>query len=434
MAKKYDWPVLQIALDDMLLSRSLEMAREAVDGGVDWIEAGTPLLKSEGMEAVRALRREFPDHVIVADMKTMDTGGYEVEMAAKAGADIVCVLGVADDDTISEAVRSALNYGCDVLVDMLGVADVLARSKKVEELGASYVGIHVGIDQQMQGRNPVDMVEGVSCELSIPVSAAGGINSSSAPLVVKAGASIVVVGGALTKAEDISQSARTLKNAMETGVPISGIGEKHGSDNLRNVLLQVSTCNLSDAMHRMGAMENIVPVYEGIEKMVGRAVTVETLDGDWAKPVEAIDNAGPENVIVVSALPGRKAVWGELATNSCLERGVQGVVVDGAVRDVESIAGLGLPVFSSRVCPNAGDPKGCGSIGGVVECGGQRVRPGDWVVGDSSGVVVIPQERAVEIANRALDILEKENRIRKEIGQGRTLSSVLELLKWEKIG
>ena len=90
-------PTLQLVLDHENLSRALKVAREALPGGVDWLEAGTPLIKSEGLDAVRTLRREFPSATIVADMKVMDAGRLETECAAKAGANIVHVLGPASD-------------------------------------------------------------------------------------------------------------------------------------------------------------------------------------------------------------------------------------------------------------------------------------------------------------------------------------------------
>ena len=94
-------PILQVALDVVNLHRALQIAEEAVDGGADWLEIGTPLIKSEGMNAIRELKKKFPHHTIVADMKTLDVGGFEVEMASKAGANIVCVMGMADDPTIT---------------------------------------------------------------------------------------------------------------------------------------------------------------------------------------------------------------------------------------------------------------------------------------------------------------------------------------------
>ena len=94
-----DKPILQVALDLLELKRAVEIAREAVEGEVDWIEIGTPLIKSEGMDAIRTIKREFKDHKIVADMKTIDTGALEVEMAAKSGADIVIILALSDNST-----------------------------------------------------------------------------------------------------------------------------------------------------------------------------------------------------------------------------------------------------------------------------------------------------------------------------------------------
>ncbi|MDG6221487.1 MAG: orotidine 5'-phosphate decarboxylase [Candidatus Thermoplasmatota archaeon] len=429
------WPVLQIALDEMNLSRALEMARGAVDGGVDWLEAGTPLIKSEGMSALRELKKSFPGMVLVADMKTMDAGGYEVEMAAKSGADVVCVLGAADDDTILEAVRSAGNYGCKIMVDLIGVGEPAKRALEVEKLGVDYVCVHVGIDQQMRGMDPLGLVGAVSSSVSIPVGAAGGITTANAPAVAKAGADIIIVGGGITRAEDVGAATRDIKESLRSGKAGSGERRRYRLEEIREALMAVSTCNISDAMHRRGAMDGMAPVFTSVPKMVGRAFTVQTMDGDWAKPVEAIDLAEPGDVLVIDAKPGNRAVWGELATNSCKVRGLAGVVVDGAVRDVEKISELGVPVFSSSVRPNAGDPKGHGDTGGTIECGGKTVRPGDWIVGDSSGVVVIPREEALDLANRALDVKKKEGRIRAEITGGKkTLSQVAELLKWEKIG
>src|SRR5207237_3464820 len=105
-------PVLQVALDHMHLKRALLAAAEAVEGGADWLEAGTPLIKSEGMEVVRQLKKTFPGTSIGADARTMGTGAFEVEIAAKAGADVVTVMGVTDDATILEAVKAARPFRC----------------------------------------------------------------------------------------------------------------------------------------------------------------------------------------------------------------------------------------------------------------------------------------------------------------------------------
>ncbi len=152
-------PVLQVALDLLDLSRALPIAREAVDGGADWIEAGTPLIKSEGMESVRRLRSAFPGHDIVADMKVADTGALEVEMAAKAGASVVCILGDADDSVIREAVQTASVFGVRLMADLINSNDPLRRARELEALGVHIINAHVGIDQQMIGKSSLDSLQ-----------------------------------------------------------------------------------------------------------------------------------------------------------------------------------------------------------------------------------------------------------------------------------
>lgn len=428
-------PHLQVALDLMQLNRAIPIAREAVEGGADWIEAGTPLIKSEGAEAVRALRREFPSMKIIADTKTMDTGSFEVEIMAKAGADVVTVLGLADDATIEEAVMAGRKYGAEVMVDLINVPDRVARAKRVEELGVAYVCMHMGIDTQMRGEEPpIEVLRRIVSELSIPVAVAGGITAENAGEYVEAGASDVIVGGAIVKTDDIVAATRNIRAAMSGAKVDTNLARKYGEDDLFEAFSRVSTCNISDAFHKQGVMIGIVPQsLAHRQKMVGRALTVQTANGDWAKPVEAIDRAKEGDVIVIDVGGAPVAVWGELAAHSAMVMGVRGVVIDGAVRDIDDIRDLGFPAFSRTIAPCAGEPKGYGGIGIEVTVGGQRVRTGDWIVGDESGVIVIPKEMAVEVANRSLDVHERENRTREEIERGSTLSKVNELAKWEPV-
>ena len=431
---KRQWPVLQVALDFLELERALKVAAEAAAGGADWIEAGTPLIKSAGLDAVRALRRGFPDRVIVADMKTMDAGRIEVEAAAKSGASVVGVLSRASDATISESVQAARNYGTTIVVDLINETDAVERAKQVEALGADYVDVHSPIDVQMRGADPFDELRRVAEAVSIPVGVAGGIHSENAAQAVAAGASIVIVGGAITKSADAKAAAETIKRAMQTGASIpTELYKRAGADEIRRVLEAVSAANLSDALHRGGVLDGIVPITPGVH-MVGPAVTVRSAPGDWAKPVEAIDHARPGDVIVIDAGGVGPAVWGELATHSALNQKVAGVVIDGAIRDTPEIRRLGFAAFSRLAMPNAGEPRGFGEIGVAVKIAGVTVKPGDWILGDDDGVVVVAREQAAEYANRAMDVLERENRIREEIQRGGTLASVVELLRWEKIG
>jgi 3-hexulose-6-phosphate synthase/6-phospho-3-hexuloisomerase len=425
-------PLLQLALDFVDLKRAVKSAEAAVAGGADWLEAGTPLIKSEGLEAVRELRRRFPRATIVADMKIMDAGRVEVEAAAKAGANVVDALGAASDATIRECVEAGRNYGARIVVDLIGVKDPVSRAREVEGLGVHYITVHCSIDEQMEGKDPFEILRAVVKSVSVPVGVAGGINSETAALAIDAGASIVIVGGAITKAVDPEKAALAIKRGMEQRVSLpTTLFKREAGKEIQKILELVSAANLSDALHRGGVMKGLRPLFSEI-RLVGRAVTVRTYPGDWAKPVEAIDIAEEGDVVVIDAGGVGPAIWGELATHSALQRKLGGVVIDGAVRDTCDICRLRFPAFARLIMPNAGEPKGLGEIGIPVTVGNQRVHTGDWILGDDDGLVALPQAMATEYANRAMDVLEKENRIREEIKGGSTLSEVTELLKWEK--
>jgi 3-hexulose-6-phosphate synthase/6-phospho-3-hexuloisomerase len=430
----FEKPVLQVALDVLEVDRAIQIAREAIEGGADWLEAGTPLIKSEGMDAIRRLREAFPDRKIVADMKTIDTGALEVEMAAKSGASIVAILGASCDAALSDALRAARKYGVELMVDLISLRNPVERAREVEQMGMDYISVHVGIDMQMVGVDPIEVLQQISKEVSIPIAVAGGLNAESAAAAVKMGAEIVIVGGNIIRSAKVIESARRIREAID----VAAAGElkreykrKSMEEEIIELLWQVSTPNISDAMHRKGVMRDIKPVVGGV-KMVGRAVTVQTFEGDWAKPVEAIDVAKKGDVIVIYNASPYVAPWGELATHSCKNKGIAGVVIDGAVRDIEDIRAMKFPVFASAVVPNAGEPKGFGEINAEIKCGSQTVKPGDYIVGDDNGVVVIPKERAYEIARRAMEVKKNEDRVREEIKRGKTLSQVVELYKWEK--
>jgi 3-hexulose-6-phosphate synthase/6-phospho-3-hexuloisomerase len=426
--------LLQVALDLTILDRATQIAKEAVAGGADWIEVGTPLIKSEGMNAVRTIKKMFPKNMVVADMKTMDVGNAEAEIAAKSGADIVVILGVADDSTIAEGVKAAQKYGSKIMVDLMNVENLEEKIKSVEKLGAEYLCIHVGVDQQMIGMSPVEKLKKIYAITRLPIAVAGGLNSETAPEMIKNGASIIIVGGGIIKAPDVEAETRKIKKSIESLTPIeTNLYKKYSKDQIKEALMKVSSSNISDAMHRKGAIGQFISLCPG-SKIVGSVLTVKTMDGDWAKPVEAIDRANEGEILFIDVDNGPTAVWGELATWSAHTRKLAGVIVYGAVRDVDAIKELHYPIFAKKLVPNAGEPKGFGEIGIELNIEGKNIKTGDWIMADESGIVVIPKEELIEITNRAVDVFERENRIREEIQRGSTLSAVQKLEEWEKVG
>jgi 3-hexulose-6-phosphate synthase len=198
--------IIQISLDFTNITEALEVARKAVRAGVDWLEAGTPLILAEGLNAVRALRQEFP-HPIVADLKTMDGGYLEAEMMAKAGATHVVVMARAHAATVKAVVQAGRDYGVKVMADDLACDDKPAAVRRLEELGADFIVHHIGFDERRDadvirsrgGRapSPLDELEAVVAAVHIPVQAVGGLSMAQTGELAKYGVHHLVLGAPL---------------------------------------------------------------------------------------------------------------------------------------------------------------------------------------------------------------------------------------------
>lgn len=207
-------PIVQISLDLTSIDEALETAALAVRAGVDWLEAGTPLILAEGLHGVRALRAAFPEHPIVADLKTMDGGYLEAEMMAKAGATQVVVMAQAHTETIQCVVRAGADFGIEVMGDNLGFPDMVQGARLLEDLGCDYVVHHVGYDERRgiaaageRMPSPLDQLGEVVEAVSIPVQAVGGLSLEQAIQCPQYGAPLVVLGAPLTIDADAFKTA-----------------------------------------------------------------------------------------------------------------------------------------------------------------------------------------------------------------------------------
>ncbi|HWL10925.1 MAG TPA: orotidine 5'-phosphate decarboxylase / HUMPS family protein [Planctomicrobium sp.] len=207
-------PVVQISLDLTNIDEALETAAMAIRAGVDWLEAGTPLILAEGLHGVRALRNAFPGVPIVADLKTMDGGYLEAQMMAEAGATHVVVMARAHEETIHCVIKAGRDYGVQVMGDNLACPDMVAGAKWLEQLGCDFIIHHIGYDERRGivakgGRqpSPMDQLRDVVQAVSIPVQAVGGLTLEQAIATPSYGAPLVVLGAPLTVDADAFRTA-----------------------------------------------------------------------------------------------------------------------------------------------------------------------------------------------------------------------------------
>ncbi|MBM3964872.1 MAG: D-arabino 3-hexulose 6-phosphate aldehyde lyase [Planctomycetes bacterium] len=195
---------VQISLDLTNLDGALATAEQAMKVGVDWLEAGTPLILAEGLRAIRGLRERFLNTPLIADLKTMDGGYLEAEMMAKAGATHVVVMARAHEETIKCVVKAGRDYGIGVMGDNLGYISMVDGAKRLEDLGCGYIIHHIGYDERRgiaaagkRPPNPLDELRQIVDAVSVPVQAVGGLSLEQAISTPSYGAPLVVIGAPL---------------------------------------------------------------------------------------------------------------------------------------------------------------------------------------------------------------------------------------------
>jgi len=206
---------LQLALDLVDIPGAIELVKE-VQEYVDVVEIGTPVIINEGLRAVKEVKAAFPNMTVLADLKIMDAAGYEVSQAAAAGADIITILGAAEDESIRGAVEEAKKHGKQILADMIAVKDIATRAKELDEFGVDYICVHTGYDLQAVGKNSFeDLATIKSVVKNAKTAIAGGIKLETLPEVIKEKPELVIVGGGITSKEDKKAAAVEMKELIQ---------------------------------------------------------------------------------------------------------------------------------------------------------------------------------------------------------------------------
>ncbi|QHT59747.1 3-hexulose-6-phosphate synthase [Paenibacillus lycopersici] len=208
---------LQLALDLVDIHGAKQVVKE-VAPYIDIVEIGTPVVINEGLHAVKAIKDEFPSLKVLADLKIMDAGGYEVMKASEAGADIITVLGVSDDATIKGAVDEARKQNKKIMVDMINVKDIAGRAQEIDNLGVDYICVHSGYDHQAAGKNSFEDLATIKRVVKRAKTAiAGGIKLQTLPEVIGAQPDLVIVGGGITGSDDKQAVAAEMQRLIKQG-------------------------------------------------------------------------------------------------------------------------------------------------------------------------------------------------------------------------
>jgi 3-hexulose-6-phosphate synthase len=205
---------LQLALDTLTLEQCIILV-DKIREHLDIIEVGTPFIIEEGMKPVREFKVRYPELEILADCKIMDAGEFEATAAFRAGADIVTVLGVSNNATVSGVVRAAKKYGKKVMVDLIEVQDIKKRAVELLELGVDYLCVHTAFDIQSENNNPLHELELLTSTINKNHTAvAGGVKLKTITQIASMKPEVVVVGGAICNAENPIEITKQIKGRM----------------------------------------------------------------------------------------------------------------------------------------------------------------------------------------------------------------------------
>ncbi|MET3322288.1 3-hexulose-6-phosphate synthase [Peribacillus butanolivorans] len=206
---------LQLALDLVNIPQAIEVVKQ-VEKFIDVVEIGTPVVINEGLRAVKEVSEAFPNLTVLADLKIMDAGGYEVMKASEAGASIITVLGATDDATIKGAVEEAKKQGTQILIDMINVKDIAKRAYEIDALGVDYICVHTGYDLQAAGENSFEQLQTIKRIVkNAKTAVAGGIKLDTLPEVIEARPDLVIVGGGITGQDDKKAVAAKMQELIK---------------------------------------------------------------------------------------------------------------------------------------------------------------------------------------------------------------------------
>ena len=209
-------PMLQFALDFITLPPAIAVASKTAPH-VDIFEIGTPLCKAAGLEAIRAVREVCPDNLILADFKTPDVGWLEAKMAFDAGADLMTVIGGAPMATVESALKTANEYGKEILMELTGVRDIVARAKEWRQVGVEWMVYHRGWDEEASNRqwsqDDLDTIQRL-IDMGFKVTVTGGLTNDSIPFFQNIPVTALITGRAIHAAKDPVASAMEIRSTI----------------------------------------------------------------------------------------------------------------------------------------------------------------------------------------------------------------------------
>lgn len=402
---------LQVNLEFLHLENALFCAEQCILAGVDTIEIGTTLLKNSGLNSVRILRDRFPEVFLIVDMKSTENVVEEVNAAATAGASCVTISGAIPLHLWERAIEAGKEKGVKVILDFRGLSEIGHKlAQGVPEVDMVFISLEGDEDKPFYSLQEIISLVGQT-----PLGITGLSSEEEVSQAISLGISTLIARFSDSSGKDCQEAVKNLQVVLancEKAFPLNPVSVNEES--LRKMLDNLMPADICDAVEHSVYLDRVYPIHK-YTKLVGKVNTLKVWPGAHIEVLEFLLEVEPGSILVIDSGGQGSAVWGQVATEIALKRGLAGVVVYGSITDINKIRDRGFPCYTTALTSAVTSHRGMVLKNKPLQIGNVWIRPGDWLLGDDTGVVCLSASHLFSIIPKALALSEEKMKLVSQI-------------------
>lgn len=402
-------PKLQVTLDFLHLENALFCAEQCISGGAEIIEISSLLIKNTGFNSIKIFSERFPKTPIIADLKTIFSDEIEIKAVAEAGATGITVSGAISEANWKKCIEKTKKYSIEVYLDFRGISPFFLKNKISNCKDAHTIIIDKDSNYSILIPEIIQFVPSISIN--------GIMKAEEIETAVMLGTETFISVFKEQDSNNIKEKVKSLLEALKKiDIPVKDSCVMHNEQTLVNLFELATPGQLCKAHTDSALIKNIFPI-QRFTKIIGRASTIRVYPGSQKAITQHILETPENHIIVIDARGNEPATWGILETELAIRKKIQGVIVYGAITDVNAIRERSFPCYTTSITAIAGieDVKALYNI--PIQIGTTTIQSNDWIIGDDSGVVCIPSKNAFSIANEAYDRAKEKREYEKRAEQ-----------------
>lgn len=405
-------PKLSVSLEFLHLENALFCAEQSVSAGVEILEIGSTLLKSTGLTSIKVLRERFPNVTLVADMKVQNNIASEIKAIVDAGANSITISGSASPDVWKESIDIASEYNVEIILDF---RDIVQPQEYITENIPEKINI-VMFSLKQNGNIAFSLLQKATSSLTIPVAVRDVQEEDDIAEAISLGASIISVSFCDAKEKNIQEAVKKIQKILsDTKKTFPEDPVSLHEEQLFELLDQVAPSDFCEVIESPCFLDEIFPIQK-YTKIIGKVATLKTWPGSELAVLEFLLTLQPKTILVIDAGGRGAAVWGQMATEIAIKKGLTAVVINGSIKEVNKIREKSFPCYTTSMSSKM-EKKQSMAIDEhcTLKIGEVFISSGDWLIGNDTGIVCISQNNVFLNANKALKRYKDRMRIIRDV-------------------